>query len=148
MSRSRPPQLWRKRRNESDVRSVRRTRAICFGDKARQNFLDLVQQAPSFYPSSSLMALFRSSLARTSVRAPRYSPLFHVDIVVLVYVALCETDGPCLSRGITEEATVCQGDYTRPFLAPRNIKIPTYLRRAWRANRLRCTYFSHVCTVA
>lgn len=47
-------------------------------------------------------------------------------------------DGPCLSRGIREQAAVCQGDYIPgPLLPnpPTNIKIPTYLRRAWHHHR-------------
>lgn len=80
---------------------------------------------PSFSPSSSsgLSPSRSSSFARGIARREHRSssailaslPRRHRRL--LVYVASRETDGPCLSRGITEEATVCQGDYTRPFLA-------------------------------
>lgn len=110
----RPPQLWRKRGNESDVRSARRARAICFGDKARRNFLERIQRGspphrliPSRLrvPRRRLGTIRSSSLRRLRCGGDGGRSRAR------------ETDGPSLSRGITEEAPVCQGDYTRPFLA-------------------------------
>lgn len=85
----------------------------------------------------------------SSVRAPRYSPLFHVDIVVSLSTWLrAKPMAPVCQGASRRRQPFVKGITLGPFSPPRNIKIPTYLRRAWRANRLRCTYFSHVCTVA
>lgn len=103
-----------------------------------------------FLVDGFLLFFSRACIARRSVRGSRYSR----------FSSNSRLGRPCLRSSARKPmAPVCQGASRRrqpfvkgitlsPFSLPRNIKIPTYLRRAWRVNRLRCTYFSHVCTVA
>lgn len=107
---------------------MRRVRAICFSDKARQNFLELIQQLPVRLSFSFSNGVRASSRPFTRVRHSGDDSFetrpFHVVYVSHArnrwpqFVKRHHGGGDRLSRGLHS---------TLSFSPPGNIKIPAYL---------------------